>query len=145
MFFCTCVGVVFVCSLCLGACVCVSVCVSEKESDSEVCVRGAEAVSGLVGVRYFVDNKYLQAQRPTEVRKPRRRGEVSYLRRQSCTLRKHRMGKNMWKPYGNLFLFFFKCVSFGLSGGVTLSPLFKHIWKTIGLYARSCSSEDESQ
>lgn len=78
---------------------CVSVCVSEKESDSEVCVRGAEAVSGLVGVRYFVDNKYLQAQRPTEVTKPWRRDEVSHLRRQSCILKKHRMGKNMWKPY----------------------------------------------
>lgn len=120
---------------------CVSVCVSEKESDSEVCVRGAEAVSGLVGVRYFVDNKYLQAQRPTEVTKPWRRDEVSHLRRQSCILKKHRMGKNMWKPYRKKK----KIVSFGLSGGVTLSPPFKHIRKTIGLYAHSCSSEDESQ
>lgn len=44
---------VFVCSSVKG--VCVSVCVSEKESDSEVSVGGAEAALGFVGVRYFVD------------------------------------------------------------------------------------------
>lgn len=74
-------------------------------------------MSGLVGVRYFVDNKYLREQRPAEVTKPRRRGEVSHLRRQSCILEKHRMGKNVWKPYRK------KKKSFGLSGGVTLSLL----------------------
>ncbi len=58
-----------------------SVCVSEKESDSEVSVGGAEAVLDSVGVRYFVDNKYLEGERATEVTKPQRGGEVSNLKR----------------------------------------------------------------
>ncbi len=72
-------------------CVCVSVSVREKESDSEVSVGGAEAVLGLVGVRYFVDNKYLKGVRATEVSKPQRRGECANLKQKSCTLKIHFM------------------------------------------------------
>lgn len=48
---------------------------SEKESDIEVSVGGAEAVLDLVGVRYFVDNKYLEGERLTEVTQPQKGGE----------------------------------------------------------------------
>lgn len=74
--FCTCVGV----SMCLCAlpswCVCVCQFVwVRKKSDGEVSVGGAEALWGLVGVRCFVDNKYLKGRRPSEVTESPRRGE----------------------------------------------------------------------